>query len=453
MDIFEFVVLSFCNLGLICWIVKRQGIASVEGYCAVFLGMAVFTDNVQLLFDYFFQPGTLVLGPDEFSFRTYPTIVHIVALTVLMAGLLFGNPKPEPIKRNLSGAELDFVAHTGVMLLVLGLIFAGATVYLTRAFSAANFFRGLDTFRGGDPGSTGGFFYRGADIAVFGMALILPSLRKKGPFLFVLLGMMSVSFFLRANKGGLELPLLWAALVMYTYNPIRFRSLVKPKIILACLVIALLGIGIKVELMAKEDQPWTLETLTDSIVGPMQGRWGDQGLYRGYCQFIESLPRYHYLFDGYREGMYALTEAWVPRALNPNKRTQPSEGLGFMIHADAHAYREETPSIELVGSVYADNGFYSLTAYLLIVGALLGTLRRYTAGRRTALQWHISYLCFALFQGLSAEAGIAGVIYTFLLTFGITSIVHLAVVVIFKRRLEAGTLPNRFLVPDGLRPL
>jgi hypothetical protein len=453
MEIFEFIVLSFCNLGLIFWIVKRQGMASVEGYCGAFLGMAVLTDNVQLLFDYFFQPGTLVLGVNEFNLRAYPTVVHIVALLALMAGLFLGNPRPEPINRKLSRVELDFVAHTGSMLLLLGLILAGATVYLTHAFSAANFFRGLDTFRGGDPGETGGFFYRGADIAVFGMALILPSLRKKSLSLFVFLGMMTVSFFLRANKGGFELPILWAALGIYTYDPQRFKSLVKPRIILACLAVALIGVGTKVELMVRQDQAWTLETMTESIVGPMQARWGDQGLYRGYCQFVSLLPRYHYLFEGYREGMYALTEAWVPRALNPHKRPQPSQGLGFMIHADAHVYEEETPSIELVGSVYADDGFYSLTAYLLIVGFLLGILRRYAAGRRSALQWHISYLCFALFQGLSAESGIAGIVYTFILTFGITSLVHLAVVVLCKRRLEAGALPNHFLVTDNLRSL
>src|ERR1700674_4426599 len=97
MDILEFVVLSFCNLTLLFWIVKRQGMASVEGYCAVFLGMAVLTDNLGLLFDYFFQPGTLLLGTQEFHFRAYPTTVHIVAMIVLMAGLFLGNPKPEPI--------------------------------------------------------------------------------------------------------------------------------------------------------------------------------------------------------------------------------------------------------------------------------------------------------------------------------------------------------------------
>jgi hypothetical protein len=264
---------------------------------------------------------------------------------------------------------------------------------------------------------------------VFGMALILPSLRKMGArFLMLLVAMMLVSFFLRANKGGFETPILWTALVLHTYNPRRFWSLAKPRIVLVCLVIALVGIGVKVELLAVEAKPLTLETMTMSIVGPIEDRWGDQGLYRGYCQFINFLPKYHYLFEGYREGVYALTEAWVPRAIHPSKRTQPTEGLGYMIHADAHTYRDETPSIELVGSVYADNGFYSLTAY----------------------QWHISYLSFALFGGLSAEAGITGMIYSFILTFAATGVAHLAVLGLYKRKLHAGAVPMHFVARGSL---
>jgi hypothetical protein len=439
MDIFEFVLLSFGNLAAIGWVIKRQGMASVEGYCAAFLGLAVLTDNLKLLFDYFFQPGTLLLGAGEFNFRSYPTIVHIIALVVLMAGLFLGNPKPEPIGRKFSEAELGFVAQTGSALLVLGLILTGITIFLTHAYSAGNFFTALDAFRGGDPGATGGFTYRGADIAVFGMALILPSLRKTGwLFLLILLAMMFVSFFLRANKGGIEIPILWAALVLHTYNPGRFWSLFKPRIVLICLLLAVAGVGVKVNLL--EDKTWSLETLTESIFDAIEGRWSDQGLYRGYCQFINLLPQYHYLFKGYPEGTYALTEAWVPRALHQDKSAQPTKGFGFMIHPDAHIYREETPSLELVGSVYADNGFYSLTVYLLIVGFLLGTFRRYASDSQSALHWHISYLCFALFGGLSAEAGITTIIYTFLLTVGATTFAHLAVTGLYNRKLHDASI-------------
>jgi hypothetical protein len=331
-----------------------------------------------------------------------------------------------------------------VALALLGLILTGVAVYLTGASTAQNYFQALDTFRVGDPGKLGGFWYKGADIAVFGTALVLPRSKTPATLISLLLAMMFIGFFLNAGKGGVVGPLLMAALVLWTYSPRRFWLLAKPRIALACLIVGLLGLGIKVQFLAAEKggSRLNLESISGSIVGPLEARWGDQGLYRGFCQFINLLPKYHFLFEGYREGLFALTEAWVPRAIRTNKRDQPTEGLGFMIHADAHTYKEETPSIELVGSVFADNGFYSLTAYLLIVGFLLGVLRRYAAGRRSALQWHIPYFMFAVFGGLSAEAGIAGTLYTFILTFTVAGIAHVAVVGLCQRKLHARALPT-----------
>jgi len=451
MDIFEFVVLSVCCLSIIYWIIRRQGMASVEGYSLAFLGMAMLTDNLNLLFDYFFRPRTLLLGTGEFNFRGYPTIVHIIALLVLMAGLFLGNPKPDPISRKFSKSELDFIAYTGVALAILGLTLAGFAIYLTGAYSGAAFFRDLDTFRGGgDPGPAGGFFYRGADIAVFGMALILPSVRNKARFIVILLGMFFVSFFLRANKGGLETPILWTALVLHTYNPSRFWSLAKSRIVLPCLFIALLGVGVKVQLLARDGEDLTSDKMTQNILGATGTRWGDEGVFRGFCQFINLLPKYHYLFKGYPEGINALT-AWIPRAIDQNKKAQPTQGFGFMVHADAHTYPDETPAIGLVGSVYADDGFHTLAAYLLIVGFVLGLLRRYTAGRRSPIQWHISYLCFALFGGLSSEAGITDLIYTFILTFTAAGLAHLAVVGLCEYKLGSGSVPTHSVAGRGWR--
>ncbi|MBV9295519.1 MAG: hypothetical protein JO145_08090 [Acidobacteriaceae bacterium] len=438
MDIFQFIVLSFCNLALIFWIIRRQGLASVEGYCAAYIGAAVLTDNLKLLFDYFVQPETLVLGAAEFNFRAYPTVVHIVALLVLMAGLYLGNSKPQPITRQCSADELDFVAYTGMALLVVGLIMSAIAIYLTGAYNAVSYFSTLDNFRGGDPGKSGGFWYRGADVAVFGLALIMAGWGKTWLRLsFVLFAMVLAEFFLKANKGGAEIAVLFAAITLYTYNPSRFRSIAKPRVVLALAALSVLGIGVKFSLI--KETAFTWKNLSGSIVGPIEARWGDQGLYRGYCEFVNLLPKYQYLFRGYREGMFALTEAWVPRDINTEKRDQPTKGLGFMIHADKHTYKEETPSIELVGSVFADNGFYTLTAYLIIVGFLLGVLRKYAAGTQSSLQWHIAYVCFALFGGLSPEAGITTLMYTFIFTFGITGVAHLIVVGMFTRRFRSAS--------------
>lgn len=440
MEIVEFAVLSFCNLSLLFWIVKKQGMASVEGYCAAFLGMAALTDNLNLVFDYFVQPAVLPLGADEFHFRAYPTMVQIIALVVLMIGLFLGNPKPEPISREWSASELDFVAYTGVSLLLVGLILTGFAIYFTGAYRAASFYEALDTFRSATPGREGGFWYHGSDITMFGMALTVAGWGKtRARLILLLLVTMCVGLFLTSNKGTFERALLWTALALYVYNPGRFWSLAKPRVLLACVVLSLLGVAAKRTLRGGGDEPLTFGALKQHVQETIGTRWGDQGIFRNYCQFVNMLPRYHYLFDGYAEGVDTLT-SWVPRALNPKKRI-PTQGLGFMFYADAHTYENENPAVGLVGSVYADDGFVSLTAYLLIVGFLLGVLRRYAAGRRSPLHWHASYVMFALFGGLSAEAGIGAGPYTFILTFAFAGLAHLFVVGLYKRKLHATSIP------------
>jgi|SRR5579875_3885165 len=444
MNLLEYLFVTFSLLGVIFFIVKKHSIASVEGYCALFLGLAIIGDTVNLLVDYFFQPGTLLLGPDEFTFRLYPGLVHILALLVLLAGLFLANPKPAPIGRRFSEAELDFTACTGAALVSIGLSMSLVAILLTHAYSATNFFHGLDTFRAGQAGQAGGFWYRGADIADFGFALILPSQRKNFRFFLTLGAMLTVSFFLRANKGGFETPILWAALGLYIYNPRRFWSFAKLRVAICCLAAILIGIGIKVELLMTSPSS---QSMTVSTFGPIQNRWGDQGLYRGWCQFINLLPKYHYLFEGHPEGVFAIT-AWVPKFITGTRADLPGLGLGFMVHADGHTYKGEAPSLGLVGSVYADDKLFSVITYMLLIGLLLGLLRRYAAGLRSPMQWRISYLAFALFGGLSAEAGISDLLYTFFLTFAATGLAHLIVVALFKRKLHSGSPQLHYVLSE-----
>jgi hypothetical protein len=437
MDIVEFLVLTLCLLGTFCLVIRIRSIASVEGFCAFIFSLAVLTDGGQLLIDYYLHPATLPLRGGEFAFRSYPAILHILTFLVLLTGLFLANPRPDPISRTFSTEELRFIRYTGSALAVLGIIMAGITIWLTGALSASTFFHGINNFRAGDAGKTGGFFYRGSDIAVFGLALLLPSARKLSQFVPPLAAMLFVSLFLRANKGGFEFPILWSALILYTYNPRRFWSLAKPKLVLGCALLALLGIGIKSELLSSDRHPLTMDKMVTDVFGPMGTRWGDDGVYRGYCQFINLWPKYRYLFAGYPEAKFALT-SWIPRMIEEDKQSQPTVGFGFMVHSDGHIYKDESPAIGLVGTMYADGGIYTLILYTLITGIALGMLRRWAAATTSKLQWHLTYVMFAFFGGLANEAGISSMLYTFGLVFAANLIAHLAVIALYKRKINAG---------------
>lgn len=430
MEWFEFLTLSLLNLGLMAFIIRRWGIASAEGFCMAYLGMAVLTDNVELIFHYVFSPNALPLGYRELDFRIYPTAIHVFALFVFIAALCVVNFKPTPIARALDSVGLLHLREIGVGITIVGLVLAGIALYLVGALSPTNFYSSLNAFRS-QALPFGGFWYRGADIAVFGMALTLPSFaRNRGRFFAVLTAMMFVSFFLRTNKGGLEEPILWAGIVLLVYNRTLFKSLLNFRMVALALAIAFLGMGAKTwflpKVLHRPGEPATISNLVQMATATAATRWGDDSLYRGYCQFVNTLPDNRYLFEGSKVGVYALT-SWVPRFIYRDKPDHPFRGLGFMMYSDFHTFPMETPAPTLVGSMMADNGIVSLVEYLFAAGLFLGWFRRAAASGSASLYWHVGYVFFVLFGGFSADEGILGLIYTLLLGYGVVAAAYLLI--------------------------
>jgi len=432
MTFFEFMVLSTANLGIIIFIIRRRSIASAEGLCMAYLGMAVLTDNVALVFHYFYSSNLLPLGQRELAFRLYPTAVEIVGLLILIMGLYLSDGKATPVLRDLNLSQVVRLRQIGIAITVVGLTLCFVALYLVGALSSPNFYASLNSFRN-QALPFGGFWYRGADIAVFGMALTLPSLQARLKCFFSVLAlMMFVSFFLRTNKGGLEEPILWGGIVLFVYNRKFLQTLLSVRTIALALVIAFLGVGVKFWFLPRamgnsSSARGPLVQLVKMAAAGASERWGDDALYRGYCQFVNSLPDNRYLFSGSRVGVYSLT-SWVPRFLYPNKPDHPFRGLGFAIYSDFHAYPDETPAPMLVGSAMADNGFVSLTAYLFLAGLFLGWFRVIAAGPKS-LCWHCGYVLFVLFGGFSAEEGTLGLIYTLLFAYGVVIAARLLVAV------------------------
>lgn len=431
MEIIEFCVLSVVNLSLIGFIIRKWSLISAEGLCMAYLGMAVLTDNAQLLFHYVVSPAAMPLGYREFAFRIYPTEVHIVGLVVLIVGLSLANGNPRPVAQDLSQAELHKLRRIGVAVAVVGGILGIIALFLVGAPSAPSFYGALNTFRD-EAVPFGGFWYRGADIAVFGLALTLPSLGRKKSFIpAVLLVMLGVSFFMRTNKGGFEEPILWAGIVLCVYNRDLFKSLWNIRLVALVVVITFLGVGAKTWLLPRmlHQESSSAATVVDFfqlVRATTATRWGDDSLYRGYCQFVNALPDNQSLFRGSKVGVYALT-SWVPRLIDPNKPDHPFRGLGYMIYSDYHAYPAETPAPTLVGSALADAGFASLVEYLLAAAIFLSLLRRWATRTHRSLYCHVGYMLFVVFGGLSADEGILGTVYTLFLAYAVIAAGYLMI--------------------------
>ncbi|HEV2495913.1 MAG TPA: hypothetical protein VG204_23015 [Terriglobia bacterium] len=429
MPVLEFAVLATLDLSLIVLILRKWGLASAEGLCMAYAFMAVVTDHLELLFDYLARPGNLILGVHEFEFRVYPTVVHIIGLLALTAGLLVFSSRPRSVALEMSEAGTALLRRTGIAIVVVGLVFLGVACYLAGAYPGPNFFQALDVFRT-KAVSFGGFWYRGPDIMTFGLALVMASVktrsrRARASLLGILLLMMLVSFFARTNKGGFEVAVLWSAMVLYIYNRKGLKLLFKPAAMAVLGAVIFLGIGVKnVMLSPSANRPTSAGIVLRSSLETIAARWGDNSTYRGYCQFINGLPAYHHYFDDYKVGRYALT-SFVPRVLQPDKADHPFRGLGFMIYSDYHTYPMETPAVEIVGSAFADSGFLSLILYLFATGTFLGIFRGLAATPKSSLHWHVAYVMFTLFGGLSAEAGIISIVYVLILTSSVVGTAHL----------------------------
>ena len=427
MTILEFILLSAANLALIFVVIRRRGIASAEGLCLAYLGVAAAIDNGALLFHFIFLPDALPLGYGEFAFRLYPTALEILGLLVLFAALELVDGNPQPISRELTSHEFIHLKHLGLAIAFVGGVLTLVALWLVGAFSGASFYSALSLFRN-QALPFGGFWYRGADIAVFGLALALPAMQgNMRRFVFIFVLMMFAAFFLRTNKGGLEQPVIWGALVLYTYNRTLFRKLCRLRTIALALFLAFFGIGAKFWILPYADarassRPSFTQVVADASAATAM-RWSDDGLYRGYCQFVNSLPNNRALFRNDKVGVYSLV-SWIPRFLYPRKPDHPFRGLGYMIYSDFHTFDQETPAPMIMGSAMADNGIVSLIAYLALAGAFLGIMRRFAAFTHS-LSAHCGYIMFALLGGFSAEEGTLGILYTLFLVFGVVAAAQL----------------------------
>lgn len=437
MDILTFIVLSAINLLLMVIIVRKWSPVSPEGYCMVFLLAVVGVDNVTLLFHYFLRPETLELGRGEFDFRIFPTFVHIVGLLALMAGLWLPRRNPVPIRRDLNDSEMLSLRYIGFTLILLGLLIWVIGVRLAGVGFGAGFYDNLDeSFRAGST-SAGSFWYRGTDIALFGAALALASHRAlSARFFFTLILALAVRLLMTSNKGGFETVVTWFAVILYVYNRRLVRQFLNLRAAALLLLVAFLGIGLKFTLLSQERISY--EALADTSTKSITNRYSDTGLYRGYCQFINSLPKYQYLFDGYRVGSYVFT-SMVPRAIWPNKDVHPFTAIGFMVNDDFHNFEEEHSAVTLMGTAYADKGFYSLIVYMFAAGMFLTWLRTICAAPNRTIDSHAGLVLYCLLGGLSHEAGIIGLLVTLPLSFSFT----------FGSSLIVGSLVRRRGSPGG----
>jgi len=424
-----FILVSGINIGLLCFLVRKRGWLSAEGLCAIYLFLAVASDNVEILIRMSFWPDTLQLGPEEINMRIYPTIVHGLGIAALLLGLTLADPRPRSISRTLGPSDNRLLVRIAIALVAIGGLMFGVALLRgdPTGFTTVEGFKDVVE-------QSGAFLYRGADVALLGLALLFATLHGIPKILCGLAAAVLpvVALF---NKGGFEKGLIWMAVVYSAYQTKQFERVLRSSLswtvmLPTAALIILLVIGVKIHYRTSGNDIQSSGAF-EAGLNSVRGRYSADGLYRGYSQ-MTTYMRNGWIapFDGQMLS-YALT-CWIPGFIYPDKPSHPTRNTGYMVYADHHSYKSDASAFTLVGIAYADFGIPSVVCYLLAGGFVLGWIRKAANRPGGSLYRHVGYLFLCLFGACSAESGLLVLIYVVLLCAGVMGLVWILVRIKFS---------------------
>lgn len=414
-----FLLVSAINVSVLLLLVRKRGWSSCEGICALYLLASIVTDNVEVLFGVLFRPDALPLGAQEINLRIYPTIVHILGIGSLLAGLLLVDSHPRPLTRTLDAYEKRRLMRLGIALILIGGTMHGFAIQhgLATGLSQPN----VDEYVKETAFVKGGaFLYKGGQIALLGLVLLFVTLRglSKQVAAIAILVMPTLAYF---NKGGLQVSLVFGAVGCSVYQTRPFRQLLRSTVTWAILVpVALIAVMIDIGAKnhyRKRTDIASMAEIFESAARSLHTRYSDDGLYRGYSQLVT------YVGSGWADNfhgrmlVYALT-SWLPISIH-EKPDHPTRDTGRMLYSDHHSYKADASAFTLVGAAYVDFGLTSVVSYLFVFGALLGLIRKVANRQDANIYINVGYVFLSMAGVCSAEAGFLDFFYMIVLTSGV----------------------------------
>ncbi|MEI9814904.1 MAG: hypothetical protein WDO18_20680 [Acidobacteriota bacterium] len=202
------------------------------------------TDTIALTWLGIRESGALRLGAQEFELRIFPGVVHLFGLISFGLGLQIFNPRGLPIRRILTPSSRSQLFQGGLIIMACGLALFGIGLRLVGAGDFDSFYSVVDQFRSEEL-SFGGFWYRGADIALFGLALMFATAVRPVVKLGLLVAVVMTPMILTSNKGGLEKSLIYLAFLLFAFDSHRFRRFAKARIVVPAALLLVFAIGLK----------------------------------------------------------------------------------------------------------------------------------------------------------------------------------------------------------------
>jgi hypothetical protein len=424
------------NLLIMCWIIRKRGFFSFEGYGTALLIVVVVSDFIGLVTNYLFrnaEVGNLI------QLRIYPTAVHIIGLVALAAGLFMADPRPIKVTGEFSIDDRKFLIGIARFFVVLGLGMKLLSLYGEGITSVQSYFLKMPEYVIAQR-RFGGFWDEGLSVMLLGLTLIAANqMTYKRQGLLLIIAMM-LNFFLSPSRAGIAGTVSGFFVILWAINRKMLRFWLKPVFISSLALLVILSAGIKSQVRFR---PTQVDTSFSGMfywgVDRFLDRFSSEGLYDGYANFVSRVSKDKSRFYKGDVIKYAVT-AWVPYVVYKNKPQHPFRAIGDLVYKDFRVSAEDVSAVMLVGTAFADYGILSVICYLFLYGVVIGSLRRLTMGHKSNMLLFAWYIHFMVVDGASnfVHGGIVNLINTIALATGVITLTFIYLLTLHIMRAAAG---------------
>lgn len=333
--------------------------------------------------------GTEISGLQaEIANRLYPGVVFELGILVFLGGLAIAELRPRPVMVPIQQPEdrrTFVVAALGVIL--LGLTFKTVAMVSYGVSSIGDYLINLGGYTTGQRG-LGGFLDLGLPLAIVGLAMLGAAARNLAVSVGLFLLGALLSFLLSYSRAEL-FGTMFLFFVMFGITRPDIVRLAKRHIVITSMLAAtiasgiILNSGVKSAMRAGQDvRGFSIAEIGTLGVDRWLDRFSGEGVYDGYCNFVNRLSQSPERFWRGDVAVYAVVST-VPHFLFPTKPAHPFRDTGYLVYDDMRSSVEDVCATTVVGSAYADFGLVSVVFYLGIYGVVIGMLRRVLLKRGT----------------------------------------------------------------------
>lgn len=329
---------------------------------------------------------------EELAMRITPLFLQLVGFIIFFGGVrLVPNwsrnlQKMSDERLSKIWSSVSKVVILGFGLLFLGYYFCGVTSYkyfLTEMNKLAFSVKKYEFL-----------IVLGTDFAFVSGGLLVACSKNKILAFLEAIFLVVAAVVLTTSKSGFQIALVPIVVGIGIFRPQWAKSFLKIKYILAAVVLFVWVLGVKTQLRYQSTVDYHPSAVTEAASSTLARRFGPEGLFRGYCQMVDSIKS-NPILRGNGTTLYYGFASMVPRFIWPDKPDHPMRGLGYLTNASGIVDENAANTLTAVGMWYWDYGFWGMALGMLVTGFWTGFLQNFLVKRSSTLSFMLARIFFA----------------------------------------------------------